>query len=176
MYKQQSVFHLKHADICNNSLAFEASEPTAGYWSEGKTTTTWYIDLEKIVGYETFNNTQLFGLRLNQTSFTAENFSQGNEDTQLLAYIEGLQWENCNYDVATNQNTNKAVLSVFNITNIAITTSYPPNVSVLNFKKTSPRVKITISYVRLRDLTAPLINENTTIPNGVFQFSIFPIR
>lgn len=176
MYRQQASLVLKHSDISANNVSEEAFLDGVGFWKENKIETTWYVDLQQLMGYEMFNQYENFGLRLNQTAFTELNFAVTSYDTQLVARISGLNWLNCSYDIKTSNNNTKAVLGVFNIPgSVAFTNSYSPNVHVLYFKKSSPRVAITIEFTRAIDDLKPDLNVATSLPNACYSFSIFPI-
>ena len=176
MYRQQASFQLKHSDISGNNIETEAYLDGVGFWKEGKILTTWYVDLEKILGYEMYNQYEKFGLRLNQSAFAELNYAVTSYDNQLVSKISGLNWLNCSYDLKTQNNNTKAILGVFNIPGtVAVTNSYSPNTHVLYFKKSTPRVAITIEFTRAIDDDKPDLNVNTSIPNACYSFSIFPI-
>lgn len=176
MYRQQPSFQLKHSDISTNNTAQEAYLDGIGLWRDSKIETTWYIDLEKIVGYEMYNSYEKFALRLNQVAFTELDFAPTPNDSQLIARISGLNFVNCNYNIKTGNNDTKAILSVFNIPGtVAVTQSFSPNVNLLYFKKTTPRVALTIEFRKTLDDTPPSFNVNTCIPHSCFSFSVFPI-
>jgi hypothetical protein len=173
---QQASFQLRHGDISTNPNQNSVYHSTAGNWTNNKIDTTWNIDLQKIMGHEMFSNYTLFGLRLNQVSFAANNYQVNTKDGQLSINMKGLNWSNCSYDVGINQITDTAILGSFLLPPTGITSSLSPNVSVMNFNKTTPQVALSIDLRRIIDFEQPDVEENTYLPSGVYSFSVFGIR
>lgn len=144
---------------------------------------TWTgVDLRSILGdlwdkYEYYSLTLVGVIVSTMTSSSLTTHDKAN-----IYYMDGLNWENCNYDNSLKHNTNKSV--IYSINYNPLTTSVGiirfPSTNISNcFSKGGPNVNLTISAYSILSLI-PAIPSNSgsgaVYPNRAYLFNIRPIK
>ena len=65
MFQETCSLVLKHSDI-STDITLATVYNSIGSWSNGKQTTTWRVNLKKVLGPAMYDNNDMFVLRLNQ--------------------------------------------------------------------------------------------------------------
>jgi len=176
MFTETANLILRHSDISTDITLTSASNSSGSYWSNGKQTTTFRVNLRQLLG-NMWEKYDTFCIRLNQHSFSSANFpAVTNTDNQLLFFMSGLSFVNCTYNVVTGTNTNRYCFYQANIpSSTTQTVTLSPNVSIGNFKKTNEWVDITIELIRAIDGTSAQFGASAKFPHMVYSFDIYGI-
>lgn len=175
MFNETATLILKHADI-SSSLNSVSATSANGSWENGKQKTTFRLNLKNLLGdlYEKYNT---FVLRLNQVSNSSANFPLvNNTDQQVIIQLNGLNFVNSTYNPKTGNNSTNYQMLIINLPkSVAQVNNYSPNISLCNFKKSSPNVELTIELIRCSDGLPAQYGPNDKFPHMVYSFDIYPI-
>ena len=73
MFQETCSLVLKHSDISTDTTLATVFN-SIGSWSNGKQSTTWRINLKKLLGPAMYDNNDMFVLRLNQIANASAGF------------------------------------------------------------------------------------------------------
>lgn len=177
MFQETITLVLKHADISTEIDDITASS-NAGSWTNGKQTTTFNINLINLLGEQMYNKNDFFVLRLNQIGYSAVNYALSDVyDTNLEINLSGLNFVNSTYDVKTGTNGNRYKACLVRIPpNTGGVLNLSPNVSICNFKKSTPNIQLTIELNRLIDGLPAQYGAVDLFPHMAYSFDIYPIK
>jgi hypothetical protein len=164
---------LKHCDINTDTTLTSATTPH-GYWSNRKISTTWRVNLARLLGDEMFRNHRFYKLTLNQFSKSSANFGAGQADSQLMFVMSGMPTYNATYDITSNTHTRKYHFMTMDLAYTGQTFTFTENVSSCIIQPTNEDINITIDLVRAIDGTTPG-HGTDAFPHCVYNFSITPI-
>lgn len=163
---------LRHSDI-NITTTTQAVSNAVGGWSNYKTTSWFNLNMEALLG-DSFNKCDLYMLRLNQIAYTASSYQTTASDTMQIISLSGLNWVNSSYNVASANNTSKAIIAMAQILNNNIgTVNFNQNTCCIFFRKPEKNVTLQIDLTRLVD-NATIVVSNA-LPQYGFSFDIVPI-
>lgn len=174
MFQETVSLILKHSDISTTTSAATASS-SQGSWSNGKQSTTWRLNLRKLLGNKIYDENDLFVLRLNQIAYATANFPNAEKDQQVIITLSGLNFVNSTYNVATGNSTSKHQMLLMNIATAAATVEFSPNVAMCNFGKSGENVELTIDLIRTID-NLPAVYNTNTFPHCAYSFDIYPVK
>jgi hypothetical protein len=165
---------LKHCDISISTEANTASSE-CGYWSNGKQSTTWRVNLARMLGDEMFRNHTHYKLTLNQLSKSSASFGGAQADSQIMFVMSGMPVYQGTYDVATNTHNRKYHFLTQDLAYIGETFTFTTNVSSCIIQPTAENIEIKIDLLRAMD-GLPCNNTGANkFPHCVYNFSITPI-
>jgi hypothetical protein len=174
MFLETVSLVLKHSDIgpATNSYPTNSS---VGTWSNGKQKTTFNFNMRNLLGNKMYDENDLFVLRLNQLSYAPIDFPLAVQDQQVVVTLSGLNFVNSTYNVKTGNSSNKQQLVLLNMGISGGVESYPPNIAMCNFGKSSDNINLTIELIRTVDGLAGQFGANF-YPHMVMQFDIYAVK
>jgi hypothetical protein len=173
MFQETVSLILKHSDISLTSVS--AISNNIGSWSNGRQSTTWKVNLRKLLGNEIYNDNDIFVLRLNQLAYGTADFPNTAIDQQLIIRVSGLNFINSSYNVASGNAGSYNQLVLVNMATSANVINYSPNIAMCNFGKSGENVEFTIELIRTID-NLPAVWGVNFFPNCVYSFDIYPVK
>jgi hypothetical protein len=159
----------------NASLVLSTTTSTN---NAARTSFTWSnIDLRMLLG-DMYNKYDRFNFCLNTVaSGISNNYLASQADAQVLIRVSGLPWVNNTYNItaAGANNTNNTIIASFLFVNNSQQTQYFYGSNMAVFSKNQDIASITIDYIRVSDLAAPVVANGTFFPHVAFIFDIFGI-
>ena len=168
-------FSLKSNDISISDVY--ANYPvtnTVGTINADRTSITWYsVNFRDILGAELYNQSEMFNLRLNTVSYTAQaGFGATAFDRLTYFQVSGPAWENNSYSTVKKCNTNSTVLGAVNFNLNTPTTQIFDNSFVATFRK-QPTCDITINLLTMTN--SPPTTPGFSFPRISWYFDIVPV-
>lgn len=167
------------SNIQHASLVLSSASSVA---NDSKTSFTWSnIDLRMLLG-DMYNKYDRFNLCLNTIvqglgGDNGNNFFNAQIDAQVLIRISGLPWINNSYNITSTGSNNSpyTIISGFKFLNNTQQVEYLHGSSLSTFGKSQDLASITIDYIRMSDLVAPVMTAGHPYPPMSFIFDIYGI-
>lgn len=166
--------NLQHASlILNTASSTNNSSRTSFTWNN--------IDLRILLG-DMYNKYDRFNLCLNTIAQglggdQGNNFFNAQIDALVLVRMSGLPWVNNSYTISASgsNNTGNTVISSFKFLNNTQQVEYLHGASLTTFSKSQDLANITIDYLRVVDLVAPVMTAGHPYPHMSFIFDIYGV-
>ena len=173
-------FQLKTSSISqSNVVADYPLSNSKGSINQYRTSITWYgVSIKNLLG-ELYDNYEIFNIQMNSVGYSSSPTVYGvtADDLTVRYGITGLDWVYCNYNSATGNTTNEAVVVglsyVGSILGSSVTAGQT-NISALSFRK-CVTTDITINLYTTMG-TSPNMNVGTIFPQLFFGFVITPVK
>jgi len=170
-----SKLSLKTTDISETNA--DAVSTDSGYWSSGRITQTYFINMRNVLGGKVFDENQYFALQLNSINMVGFGTSWTSNSSDLIPIIlvSGLNWYNNGYNQKTQQNTKNAYIGFGQFTASTNTSqTITDNSNTIYWAKTQENIELTLTFNR--NYASGGVVQSTTgtgLPFGSFYFTCY---